>query len=225
MDGFEINKMLGALLGTVLFVLVLMNVSDILFHQAIPETPGYVVEVPEEGATATAEAPKEETPLPVLLASADPAAGEKVAKKCASCHDFTNGGPNKVGPNLWGVVNRNIGAHEGFQYSDSMGGEAAKDGTWTFEHLFHFLADPKGYVPGTKMAFAGIKKPEDRADLLAYLRTLSDSPAPLPEPAAAEAPAAAAPAAEAPAAAAPSDAAPAENKPADAAPATDSTAN
>ena len=116
------------------------------------------------------------------LASADAGAGESVYKICAACHTADNGGANKVGPNLWDIVNRPIASHEGFSYSGAMQ-EFAQDGTvvWDYQHLDDFLASPKGLVKGTAMGFAGIKKPDERADLIAYLHTLSDNPAPLPE--------------------------------------------
>lgn len=112
-----------------------------------------------------------------LLKTADAAAGQKVAKKCAACHSFDQGGPNKVGPNLWDIVGAKQAHAPDFAYSDAikkLGGE------WSYDELDKYLASPKTYAPGTKMAFAGLKKPEDRAALIAYLRTLSDSPKPLP---------------------------------------------
>lgn len=111
-----------------------------------------------------------------LVATADPTAGQTVARKCTACHTFEQGGANKIGPNLWGVVGRPIGSHDGFRYSDAMAGHG---GAWTLDSLDAYIADPKGYVPGNRMAFAGVKNPEDRAALLAYLRSLSDNPVPL----------------------------------------------
>jgi cytochrome c len=118
--------------------------------------------------------------LGTLLASADATKGQAVFKACAACHDPSNGGPNKVGPNLWGIVGRNHGIHEGFTYSEAMA--ALKDKPWTYEALNAFLTSPKTAVPGTKMAYGGLKKDTDRANLLAYLATLSDSPVPFPAP-------------------------------------------
>jgi cytochrome c len=115
--------------------------------------------------------------LPDLLKAADPANGAKIAAKCKACHDFTKGGPNKVGPNLWGIVGAKHAHADGFNYSDAIKGLS---GDWTYENLDKFLTKPKDYAPGTKMAFPGLPKPEDRAAVLAYLRTLSDSPLPLP---------------------------------------------
>ena len=113
-----------------------------------------------------------------LIKSADVAAGEKIAKRCAICHTFDKGAPNKVWPNLWNVVGGPHAHKEDFKYSDAM--MALHDKPWTYEDLDAFLASPKDYAPGTKMAFAGLKKAEDRAAVIAYLRSLSDSPQPLP---------------------------------------------
>ena len=172
-------KIYGALLGTLLVVLVLGTVSDAIFSAAIDGTPGDPIEVAEAapaGAVA-AEAPAEE-PIAVLLASASVDDGIKVAKKCAACHSFENGGANKVGPNLWDIVNRQAGTVAGFNYSGALA-EFGAANTWTYDHLDGFLAKPKDYVSGTSMAFAGLRKPQDRADIIAYLRSLSDNPAPL----------------------------------------------
>ena len=122
--------------------------------------------------------------ISAMLASADPANGEKVARKCAACHSFDEGGPNKVGPALWDVVGREIGGHEGYSYSKALSGMAGK--TWDYEALAGFLANPKEWAPGTKMSYAGIKKEDELADLIAYLRSLSNDPMPLPGKAAVE---------------------------------------
>ncbi|MBK8176472.1 MAG: cytochrome c family protein [Rhodospirillales bacterium] len=140
---------------------------------------------PEAAKTAAVEAPAAPAAAPAaaadiktLLASADPAAGEKVFGKCKACHNAENGGPNQVGPNLWGVVGRPIAHHEGFNYSAAL---SAKNGeTWTYEELNTFITSPKAFVPGTKMTFPGLPKPEDRANVIAFLRTKADSPVPLP---------------------------------------------
>ncbi|MDZ5700148.1 cytochrome c family protein [Chelativorans sp. M5D2P16] len=182
MDSFELNKIIGALLGVVFVVFSVSILSDALFHSPAPATPGYAIAVPEDSdAEGAGEEPVEESVLP-LLAEADPSAGESIFKRCQACHTVEEGGPNKVGPNLWNVVNRPIASHEGFSYSAalkefSQGGEVV----WDYEHLDHFLKDPKGLVPGTAMSYAGLKNVEDRANLIAYLRNLSSDPAPLPE--------------------------------------------
>ena len=182
MDTFEFNKIAGAVLFVLLIIVGTGTVGDILVSPKELYEPVYKVEVPdaEEGAaTAAAPAEPEMAPIPVRLASADVEDGMKEARKCAACHTFEQGGANKVGPNLWNVVGNKTAHMDGFAYSDSLAGLGS---TWSFEALDEFLADPKAYVPGTKMAFAGIKNPGKRADLIAYLRTLSENPVALPEP-------------------------------------------
>ncbi len=220
MDSFEFNKLIGALLGAVFVVFSISIVSDAIFASPAPEQFGFAIEAAEEETAESGPAAPAEEPIAVLLASANPEAGAAVFKKCTACHTAESGGANKVGPNLWNIVNRPIASHEGFAYSAPMK-EFAQGGSvvWDYEHLSNFLASPKGYIKGTAMGFAGVKKPGERANLIAYLRDLSDSPAPLPE---AAAPAAAAEPAAAPeGGAAPAEAAPAE--PAEAAPAPEAT--
>ena len=121
-------------------------------------------------------------PLGVLLASADAAAGQSAARKCTSCHNFEEGAGNKQGPELWGVVGRPEGSHPGFAYSDALLEHNAAGDTWTYDNLDHFLLAPKDYAPGTKMAFAGVKDPVERANILAYLQSLSATPVAFPPP-------------------------------------------
>jgi cytochrome c len=179
MDTFEFNKIAGAVLGTLLITLGVSIVAEEVFHSEQPEKPGYAIAVAEpESGGATAEAPAA-VPIAVRLKTADAQRGEATAKPCLACHTFDKGGQNKVGPNLWNVVGRAIASHEGFAYSDAL--KAKSNETWTFEMLDSFTHDPKAFAPGTKMTYAGLKKDQPRADVIAYLRSLSDSPAPLPE--------------------------------------------
>ncbi len=181
MSSFEFNKIAGAVLATALMVFGLNSLSGVIFHSEAPEKPGYAIEVAEAGSgeqPAGGEEPA--VSLGTLLASADAAKGQSVAKACMACHDFAKGGPNKVGPNLWGVVGRKHGSAAGFAYSEAMAAKSAED--WTYEALNAFLKAPKEAVAGTKMAYGGLKKDKDRADLLAYLASLSDSPLPFPAP-------------------------------------------
>jgi cytochrome c len=184
MDSFELNKVLGAILGTGLFVLTLNITAGAMFSAPKPAKPGYEVavqELPAGGAGAPAAA--QEEPIEKLLANATPEKGENAAKKCQACHTFNKGEPSRVGPNLYGVVGRDKATVPGFNYSAAM---KAKGGKWTIEELNVYLTNPRGYVPGTSMSFAGLPRGSERADLIAFLNSKSDSPAPLPK--AAEAP-------------------------------------
>jgi cytochrome c len=175
----EGNKVLAAVLTAGIIGVGSGVLSGIIYHPQELEEPVYQVAVQED---AGGEGGGEETapqPIGPLLAAASVEEGESAAKKCASCHSFEQGGANKVGPALWGVVNRPIGSHEGFSYSEALAGKSGE--TWDYEHLNQFLLNPKAYAPGTKMAFAGISKDEERAAVIAYLRSLAEQPAPLPE--------------------------------------------
>ena len=181
MDSFELNKIIGATLGACLILLVMSFTAGALFTPVIPDKPGFAITAKEEAGHGgegkdAAAAPSE--PIEKLLQTASAEKGAAAAKKCAACHGFEKGGPNRVGPNLFGTVNEKPGEGKGgFNFSAAM---KAKGGTWTFAELNKFIANPKGTVPGTAMGFAGIQKDSERADVIAYLRTLSDSPAPLP---------------------------------------------
>lgn len=182
MESFELNKLAGAFLAAVFFVMTLGLVSGSLFHQEKIETPGFAIAAAEaeEGEGSGAAAPAELAPIAPLLASADAAAGEVVFKKCAACHTVENGGANKTGPNLWEIVNRPAGSHAGFGYSAALREYAAGGKVWDYEALNRFLHAPKKYIAGTAMGFAGLKKDTDIANLLAYLRAQAATPAPLP---------------------------------------------
>ncbi|MBV9993296.1 MAG: cytochrome c family protein [Alphaproteobacteria bacterium] len=204
MDSFEWNKIAGAVLGTLIFILVIGFASEAIFEAPEPAKPGYVVEgVQEEASTTGGTAAPAEEALPdfgTVLPTADAAAGQKISARCEQCHDLSKGGPNKIGPNLWGVVGRARATHPGFSYSGAM---SANHDPWRFDTLFKFLKSPAAFVPGTKMSFAGLRSAQDRINLLAWLRQQSDSPVAIPPPAPksdnAQAPNGAAPATKAPA--------------------------
>ena len=181
MDSFELNKFAGALLGVLLFAMSVHLLSGVIYSSPKPAIPGYDLPAPQEeaaaGAGGAAQAPAE--PLPVLLAKADVGKGQASFKKCAACHTAEQGGANKVGPNLYGVVGAPKGRIAGFNYSAPL---KAKGGEWSYDELNAFIQNPKGHIPGTIMAFAGIQQAGERADLITYLRTLHASPPPLPTP-------------------------------------------
>jgi cytochrome c len=177
MNNLEFNKIFAAVLVAGIVAMLGGFVSDLLVHPDELDKPAVFIESAEAGTTGGA--PKAALPDPILplIADADIARGEKLSKACAACHSFDNGGANKVGPNLWDVVGKSKGAHEGFAYSDGL---HAKGGVWGYEDLNQFLWKPKKFIDGTKMNYVGLKKPEDRAALIAWLRTLSSSPKALP---------------------------------------------
>jgi cytochrome c len=182
MDSFEINKILGALLFACLCLLSLNIAAQALFAPVKPAKPGYEVAAIEQKQDAAGPKAADE-PIEKLLASATVEKGEAAAKKCAACHTFGKGEPNRVGPNLYGVVGRPKASVGSFNYSAAM---KSKGGNWTIEELNVYLTNPKAMVPGTTMGFAGLPRGSERADVIAYLNSKSDSPAPLPK--AAEAP-------------------------------------
>ena len=178
MNSFELNKIMGAVLGCCLITLALNITAGAIFSPHKVEKPGYAIAAKEESAAA-AGGPKEPSkPIAVLLASASAEKGQAAAKQCAACHTFEKGGPNRVGPNLYDIVGHERGTGRGgFNFSAAM---KAKGGTWTYEELDKFLQNPRGYIPGTNMTFAGLTRDQQRADVIAYLRTLSENPQPLP---------------------------------------------
>ena len=179
MDSFEINKILGAVLATCIVLLVTNFTASALFAAKPPEKPGFAIAAKEEGHGGKEAAKAEPSePIEKLLQTASAEKGQAAAKVCQTCHTFEKNGPNRVGPNLYGVVGDHKGeGRNGFNFSAAMKG---KGGTWTYEDLNAFIANPKAFVPGTAMGFAGIPKDSERADVIAYLRSLSDNPAPLP---------------------------------------------
>ncbi len=183
MDSFEINKIVACVLVVALVFIGLANFGEILYHIEKPKVAAYQVEGAEEMVIDASMAVAEESvpaepavSIQTLLASADIEKGAKVFKKCSQCHVVDKGGANKIGPALWNIVNKDIGAKEDYKYSNAM---AAYGGQWTYEQLNGYLLNPKKYIEGTKMSFVGLKKEKDRANVILYLRSFSDTPAPI----------------------------------------------
>lgn len=179
MEHVNVNRVSLAALGSVLFVMLLVAFSNLVISPRIPAVPGFALPTSTAAVAPAAEqkgAPQE--PLPALLAKADAKKGEQAARVCQTCHNFEKGAGPKIGPPLWGVVGRPIASFPGFPYSDSL---KAVGGDWTYEALNTMVSNPKSEASGTKMSFPGEKDPQKRADILAYLQTLSDSPVPFPK--------------------------------------------
>ena len=179
MDSFEINKIVAAVLMVALLVIGIGKLSDVIFHVEKPEKPGYAVDVEEATtvSTSTKASVEEKVDIAALMAMGDVTIGEKVFKKCAACHSIVKGGKNNIGPALYNVVGRKTGVVSDYKYSKAL---ASYDKEWTFEELNGYLIKPAKWVKGTKMAFAGLRKENDRASVIKYLNQNSDSPLPLP---------------------------------------------
>ena len=179
MDSFEINKIVAAVLMVALLFIGIGKLSDVIFHVEKPETPGYSVEVEAATTVSTnsSSTTSDKIDISALMAMGDIAHGEKVFKKCAACHSIVKGGKNAIGPALYNVVGRKVGAIKEYKYSKAL---AAYDKNWTFEELNGFLIKPAKWIKGTKMAYAGLRKEKDRASVIKYLNENSDSPLPLP---------------------------------------------
>jgi len=181
MSGLEVNKILASIILAILVVTVIGHLGDIIIdteHHEMEET-AYKIDVPESGEVVPGAAPKEEIiePISLLLASASLEKGEKLFKKCSACHNYEKDSANKVGPNLWNLINRPKANVDGFAYSKAL---AEYGGEWSYEELAEFLYKPKKFAKGTKMNFAGLKKVQDRANIVLFLRKQAENPVPLP---------------------------------------------
>lgn len=179
MDSFEYNKITASVLVALLIGMVGSLLSEHLVHSEKLEKPAFVVDGIEDTPKPGGKTPEEETlkPIAPLLASASVERGQAIAKKCTQCHTFEKGAPNRTGPNLWGIIGAKVAHLTDFSYSS---GFKEKGGTWDYESLNILLHKPRAFVQGTKMSFVGLKNDQERADVIAYLNTLSDSPTPLP---------------------------------------------
>ncbi len=180
MDSFEINKIIAAVLLVALLIIGIGKISNLIFHVDKPEKPGYVVEVEQVSTNNTQsnlDVTEEKIDIAALMAMGDIATGEKVFKKCAACHSINKGGKNNIGPALYNVVGRKVGAVNDYKYSKAL---LEYNKEWTFEELNGYLIKPAKWIKGTKMAFAGLRKEKDRASVIKYLNQNSDNPLQLP---------------------------------------------
>ena len=179
MDSFEINKIVAAVLMVALLIIGIGKLADLIFYVEKPETPSYAVDVEQTVVTqtSTSETAEEKVDIAALMALGDITTGEKVFKKCAACHSIVKGGKNNIGPALYNVVGRQVGAVSDYKYSKALS-EYKKE--WTFDELNGYLIRPAKWIKGTKMAFAGLRKEKDRASVILYLNQNSDNPLPLP---------------------------------------------
>ncbi len=177
MDSFELNKIIGALLVGLLLYMVISITAEGLFHVEAPATTAYAIEVPQDAAATVVEDVVEEPSLAELLAIASTTRGARVFRRCQTCHTAENGGGHKTGPELWDVIGNDIARHADYGYSTAM---SDLPGNWGYEVLDAYLLSPSAAIPGNKMSFAGLRRPQERADVIAYLREASDNPVDLP---------------------------------------------
>ena len=182
MDSFEINKIIAAVLLTVLIIIGIGKFTDILFYIEKPKQSAYKIEGLEVATTSTSSKSAEAKVVEAvnikdLLAMGDLSHGEKVFKKCTACHQIAAGGKNMIGPNLWGVIGRTSGSIGDYKYSKAM---VAHGKEWSFEEMNSYLIKPQAHIKGTKMAFAGLRREKDRASVILYMNSKSNSPKSLP---------------------------------------------
>ena len=180
MDSFELNKIIAAVLMVALLIIGISKLSDVIFYVEKPKTPGYAPDVVQAVTSSTQsnlEVTEDKIDIAALMSMGDLTTGEKVFKKCAACHSIGKGGKNNIGPALYNVVGRKVGAIDDYKYSKALAGYEKE---WTFEELNGYLIKPAKWIKGTKMAFAGLRKEKDRASVILYLNENSDNPLQLP---------------------------------------------
>ena len=177
MDGFELNKIIAAILATVVMVFGINKVTDIIFIPDKPQQSAYKVEKIEPALASASNTGQATVGISELLAMGTIEHGEKVFKRCSACHMIAAGGKNMIGPNLWSIIGKKTGAASGYKYSKAL---AAYGKEWSFEEMNGFLIKPSAHIKGTKMAFAGLKKEKDRASVILYMNSKSDKPLPTP---------------------------------------------
>ena len=180
MDSFELNKIIAAILMVALLIIGIGKLSNVIFHVEKPKTPGYSVDIEQTTVVSSqtkSQPAEDKIDIAALISMGDAVTGEKVFKKCAACHSIVKGGKNNIGPALYNVVGREVGAVDDYKYSKAL---AAYGKAWTFEELNGYLLKPAKWIKGTKMAFAGLRKEKDRASVILYLNENSDNPLPLP---------------------------------------------
>ena len=177
MDGFELNKIIAAILATVVVVFGINKVTDIIFTPDKPQQSAYKVEKIEPTLASASSAGQAAVGISELLAMGTVEHGEKVFKRCSACHMIAAGGKNMIGPNLWSIIGKQTGVASGYKYSKAL---AAYGKEWSFEEMNGFLIKPSAHIKGTKMAFAGLKKEKDRASVILYMNSKSDKPLPTP---------------------------------------------
>jgi cytochrome c len=177
------NKVAGAVLAVVLFIMALGELTNIVFGRSVSGELAYPIDLSALQASApAADEPSGPVDFGLLLASADLSAGERIARRCVACHTFNEGGANGTGPNLWGVMGRAVAGVSGFNYSGAMNSYGSGGTEWLFENMYDYLENPRGYVPGTSMSFAGLRNQDDRINVIAYMRNQDSTPLALPEP-------------------------------------------
>ncbi len=184
MDNYTLNQVIGAVLGSLLLLVGVHTAIDLFYPKGTANlSKGRIVVAPEaaqppSAAPAAAKPEEKDPPVETVLASANAEAGQSAAKACGACHNFAKGAGTKIGPDLYGIVDRDLGKEPGFSYSNAL---QQKGGKWTFQELYEWIKNPKAFIPGNKMTFPGIKNPQERANIIAYLDKQSDNPVPLPK--------------------------------------------